>query len=64
MTDPPEHLADPARERLLDHPTELDRPPAEFSPHIRALIYVAAILGLVLSVGVFWAVLTWYWALP
>jgi hypothetical protein len=65
MTDPPEHLADPTRERLLDHPAELtDRPPAEFAPHIRVLIYIAAILGLVLSVGVFWAVLTWYWALP
>lgn len=64
MTDLPEHLADPARERLAGSAELPDRPPAEFPPHVRALIYAAAILGLILSVGVFWAVLVWYWALP
>jgi hypothetical protein len=62
MTDPPEPLGDPTRERLLDHPA--DRPPAEFSPHIRALIWVAAIVGLVVSVCVFVMVIVWRMALP
>jgi hypothetical protein len=63
MTEPPKHLADPSRERLVD-PAELDRPPAELSRSTRILIYTAALLGLALAVGVFWWVLTEMWALP
>lgn len=62
MTDPPEHL-DHTRERLAD-PTELDRPPAEFSPRALAIIRVAAIVGLVVSVCVFAMVIAWRLALP
>lgn len=63
MTDPPEPIADPARERLA-HPTELDRPPAEFSPRALAIIWVAAIVGLVVSVCVLVMVIAWRMALP
>lgn len=63
MTEPPEHLADPARERLA-HPTELDRPPAEFSPRALAIIWAAAIVGLVVSVCVLVMVIAWRMALP
>lgn len=67
MTEPPEPFADPTQERLADahvHQARHARPPAEFSPHIRALIHAAAIVGLIVSVCVFVMVLVWYWALP
>ena len=47
-------LSDPAMERLA-RATEL--PVAEFSRSTRILVYVAAVLGLVLAVGVVWYVL-------
>jgi hypothetical protein len=54
MTEPDPVLADPARERLLD-PTE--RPLAEFSRSTQILVHTAALLGLILAVGVIWYVL-------
>lgn len=64
MTEPPEHLADPTHERLAD-PTELpDRPPAEFSPRALAIIWAAAIVGLVVSVCALVMVIAWRMALP
>lgn len=73
MTEPPEPtLADPTNERLTRHDDALrwhyrlriERPPAEFSPHIRTLVYTAAVLGLVLVVGVFWWVIIHVWRIP
>lgn len=66
MTDPREPLADPHRERLAEPHLRHrhTRPPAEFSPHIRVLIYTAVVLGVVLAIGVYVWVFTSWWHLP
>jgi hypothetical protein len=61
MTDPPEHLADPARERLLDHPA--DRPDG-YQNAARICMNLVAVLAVTSAAGVFAAILIWWWALP
>lgn len=56
-------LADPSRERLTRRPPT-DRPPAEFSPHIRVLVYLVAALGVILAVAVISYVAVHVWRLP
>lgn len=73
MTEPPESLTDPAHERLTKHDdalrrhyhwrTRTERPPAELAPHIRALVYTAALLGLVLALAVLGYVVVHAWPL-
>lgn len=55
MTNEPDPvLSDPAMERLA---RAAELPVVEFSRSTRILVYVAAMLGLVLAVGVVWYVI-------
>lgn len=70
MTDPQEPIADPTQERLVDtHRRRArylqDRPPAEFSPHIRALVlYVIPAFALITTLVIFVGLSAGWWRIP